>query len=112
MTVETVQVRGDPGLFTLAMMLRLHGLSAQVEQIRQKTTARIGIPEMLRYAKEHGLKPRTQVTDWKGLIGAALPAIAGLRDGGFLIAAKIAEDQLLVQHPQSPRPEILTRSQF
>jgi ATP-binding cassette, subfamily B, bacterial HlyB/CyaB len=112
MTVETVEVQRDPGLFALAMMLRLHGLSAQVAQIRQKKAARIGIPEMLRCAKEHGLTSRTQVTDWKGLIRTALPAIAGLRDGGFLIAAKIAEDQLLVQHPEAPRPEVLTRLQF
>jgi ATP-binding cassette, subfamily B, bacterial HlyB/CyaB len=112
MTVETVEMPGDPGLFALALMLRLHGISAGVEQIRRKCKTLIGIPEMLRCAKEHGLKPRTEVTNWSGLLRTTLPAIAGLRDGGFLIAAKISQDQLLIQHPESPRPEILTRSQF
>jgi ABC-type bacteriocin/lantibiotic exporter with double-glycine peptidase domain len=112
MTVETVEMPGDPGLFALALMLRLHGISAGVEQIRRKSKTLIGIPEMLRCAKEHGLKSRTEVTNWSGLLRTTLPAIAGLRDGGFLIAAKISQDKLLVQHPESPRPEILTRSQF
>jgi ATP-binding cassette, subfamily B, bacterial HlyB/CyaB len=113
MTVETVELQGDPGLFALAMMLRLHGIIARIEQIRRENrTTRVGIPDMLRCAKEHGLEARAEITDWKGLTRTTLPAIAGLRDGSFLVAAKIAHDQLLVQHPQSPRPEILTRSQF
>jgi len=61
----------------------------------------IGIPDMLRCVKEHGLKPRTEVTNWSGLLRTTLPAIAGLRDGGFLIAANISQDQLLIQHPAS-----------
>jgi subfamily B ATP-binding cassette protein HlyB/CyaB len=112
MTVETVEMPRDSGLFALALMLRLLGISAGVEQIRRKSKTSIGIPEMLRCAKEHGLKPRTEVTNWSGLLRTTLPAIAGLRDGSFLIAAKISQDQLLIQHPESPRPEILTRSQF
>jgi len=36
MTVETVEMPGDSGLFALALMLRLHDISAGVEQIRRK----------------------------------------------------------------------------
>jgi ATP-binding cassette, subfamily B, bacterial HlyB/CyaB len=113
MTVETVKMQGDHGLFTLVLMLRLQGISVNVEQIRrQSRAATINIRQMLHVAKKRGLKARAAATNWAGLFSAALPAIAGLRDGGFLIVARLAPDQVLVQHPESPQPEIITRAQF
>ena len=41
-----------------------------------------------------------------------LPAIASLRDGGFLLLAKAADDKVLVQSPQTPRPALMTRAEF
>jgi subfamily B ATP-binding cassette protein HlyB/CyaB len=35
-----------------------------------------------------------------------------LRDGRFLILGKAAEDQVLVQHPSSSKPEAMTRAEF
>ena len=47
---------GDPGLSVLVMLLRLLGIGANIEQIRHRFGGvRIGIPEMLRCAKEFGL---------------------------------------------------------
>jgi subfamily B ATP-binding cassette protein HlyB/CyaB len=40
-----------------------------------------------------------------------LPAIASLRDGGFLVLAKAADDKVLVQAPLS-RPALMMRDQF
>jgi subfamily B ATP-binding cassette protein HlyB/CyaB len=103
----------DSGLAALVLLLRINGIGAELEQIRHRcATATIGINEMLRCAKEFGLKARVSTTNWERLSATPLPGIAALNDGGFLILGKAAEDKVLIQHPSSPRPEALTRQQF
>jgi ATP-binding cassette, subfamily B, bacterial HlyB/CyaB len=111
---ETDQTKSrDPGLAALVMLLRCHGIAADPGQIRHRGgTATIGVTEMLRCAKELGLKARAPTTRWERLASTPLPAIAALRDGGFLILGKVVEDKILIQHPSSPRPEAMTRAQF
>ena len=83
----------DEGLLALVMLLRFHGIGADPEQIRHRFGAcAFGIPEMLRCARELGLKAQSRATTWKRLISTPLPAIVGLRDGGFLVLGKIARD--------------------
>src|SRR5436190_2390409 len=67
---------------------------------------------MLRVAKELGLKARARASSWGRLANTPLPAIAALRDGGFLFLGKVGDDKALVQSPFSPRPELMTREQF
>ena len=95
MPVETDQTQAvDPGLFTLVVLLRHFGIRAGAEQVRQRCgTAMIGIAEMLRCAKELGFKARTRKTKWDRLAGMPLPGIAALRNGGFLLVAKVAAEQ-------------------
>ena len=82
---------GDPGLAALVMLLRLHGVGVEGEQIRhQLGTATIGIQEMLRCAKALGLKARARTTNWNRLTKTPLPGIASLRDGGFLIVGAVS----------------------
>lgn len=103
----------DSGLGALVILLRCHGIGAEAGQIRHRCgTAKIGITEMLRCAKELGLKARARTTNWERLAKTPLPGIAALRDGRFLILGKVAEDKVLVQHPSSSRPEAMTRAQF
>jgi len=103
----------DPGLITLVTLLRFLGIGADPEQIRHRFGASaIGIPEMLRCARELGLKAQSRATTWKRLIGTPLPAIVGLRDGGFLVLGKVGDDKALVQSPLSPKPELMTREEF
>jgi ATP-binding cassette, subfamily B, bacterial HlyB/CyaB len=100
----------DPGLLALVMLLRFHGLGVDPEQIRHRFGAGpIDIPEMLRCAKELGLKARSRVTRWERLVSTPLPGIVTLRDGGFLLLAKVGDDKALVQSPLSPRPTMMTR---
>ena len=104
---------GDPGLAALVMLLRCHGVGVDSAQIRHQCgTATVGITEMLRCAKELGLKARAPATIWERLESTPLPAIAALRGGGFLVLGKVGEDKALIQHPSSPRPEAMTRAQF
>src|SRR5580700_4448827 len=83
----------DPGLAALVTLLHLQGVAADAEQIRHRLGVdKIGAPEILRCAKDLGLKARAHRTDWSRLARMPLPAIAALRDGGFLVVAKAADD--------------------
>ena len=67
----------DQGLAALVMLLRFHGIGADPEQIRHRFGgAPIGVAEMLRCAKELGLKARASRRDWERL---AQDAAAGHR---------------------------------
>jgi ATP-binding cassette, subfamily B, bacterial HlyB/CyaB len=114
MSTETDGARPiDPGLEALVTLLHLQGVAADAEQIRHRLgTDKIGAPEMLRCARDLGLKARVYRTDWLRLARTPLPAIATLRDGGFLVVAKAAEDKVLVQSPLAPRPVLMTRDEL
>jgi len=104
---------GDSGLVALVMLLRFHGVPADSEQIRHELAgAAVGVTEMLRCAKSLGLKVRLQKTSWGRLAKTPLPGIAALKDGGFLILGKVADDddKILVQFPLSPKPQVLSRA--
>src|SRR5712664_4116497 len=114
MSTETDGARPtDPGLDALVTLLQLQGVAADAGQITHRLgTNKIGAPEMLRCAKDLGLKARVYRTDWSRLARTPLPAIAALRDGGFLVVAKVAEDKVLVQSPLAPRPALMTRDEL
>ena len=78
----------------VTILLRCHGVAADPEQIRHRMgAARVGVTEILRCAKEFGLKARAQKTSWSRLAVTPLPGIALLRDGGFLILGKVGRRQ-------------------
>jgi ATP-binding cassette, subfamily B, bacterial HlyB/CyaB len=100
----------DPGLTALVMLLRFHGVGADPAQIRHQTgTATLGTADMIRCAKEFGLKARELKTNWARLAKTPLPAIAVLKDGGFLLLGKVGDDKVVVQSTKTPRPELMTR---
>jgi ATP-binding cassette, subfamily B, bacterial HlyB/CyaB len=103
----------DPGVYVLMSLLALHGISAAPEQIRHRFGgAPIRIPEMLRCAKDFGLRARQRSVKWEHLIRMPLPAIAARRDGGFLLLAKAGDDKILVQAPYSSRPQVMSRAEY
>ena len=103
----------DQGLAALVMLLRFHGVNVEAAQIRhQAGTDAIGAPEMLRLARQLGLKAREVRTRWDRLVRTPLPGIAMLRDGGALIVGKASEDKILVQAPNFPRPRLMTRAEL
>jgi subfamily B ATP-binding cassette protein HlyB/CyaB len=99
--------------YALLLLLRIHNIAADAEQIRHRFGGvPIGIPEMLRCAKDFGLKARERFIAWERLASTPLPAIAARRDGGFLLLGKAGDDKVLVQSPFAARPELMTRAQF
>ncbi|MEH2544100.1 subfamily B ATP-binding cassette protein HlyB/CyaB [Bradyrhizobium sp. AZCC 2262] len=110
-THSEVPGRNDPGLTALVMLLRFHGAGADPAQIRHQCgTAAIGIADMIRCAKEFGLKAREMKTSWPRLATTPLPAIAALKDGGFLLLGKVGDDKVVVQSTKTPRPELMSRA--
>jgi subfamily B ATP-binding cassette protein HlyB/CyaB len=103
----------DQGLFALALLLRVHGVAAEQSQLRHRMgSPKIGVTEMLRCAKDLGLKARAVRTTWKRLARTPLPAIAALKGGGFLLLGYAGTDKVLVQRASMPRPEVLSRAEF
>src|SRR3954463_3623532 len=103
----------DPGLEALATLLQFQGVAADREQIRHRLgVTAIGAPEMIRCARDLGLKVRAHRTSWRRLAGTPLPAIASLRDGSFVVIGKASEDQVLVLSSQTARPSLMTRDEF
>jgi subfamily B ATP-binding cassette protein HlyB/CyaB len=102
----------DPGLEAFVTLLRFQGMAADHDQIRHRLgTNKIGVPEMLRCARDLGLKARILRTKWSRLAGTPLPAIASLRDGGFVVIAKASGDQVMVMSPER-RPTLMSRDEW
>src|SRR5262249_50666681 len=78
----------------------------------QLGTQTIGITEMLRVAKDFGLRARSRVTTWDRLATTPLPAIARFKDGGFAFVAKADAEKILLQLPSMPRPVLMKKEQF
>src|SRR5947209_18511581 len=115
MPVKTDQSRAsDAGLFALVILLRFHGFRVDAAQIRQRFGKKIvGAKQMVRCANDLGLRTRVQVTKWDLLSKLPLPAIAALRDGGFLVLGQVTGDTVLIQHPtSSSQLQTITRAQF
>jgi ATP-binding cassette, subfamily B, bacterial HlyB/CyaB len=103
----------ESGLGALVMLLRFQGIGADAEQIRHRFGGvAIGIAEMLRCAKDLGLKARAFKTNWQRLADTPLPGIAVLKDGGFLVIGRIGDGKIIVQAPSAPRPQLLTEEEF
>src|SRR5262249_15713566 len=105
--------RPDPGLAALVMLLRFHGLSADPEQIRHRFgRGTIGIPGMLRCAKELGLKARSRLTTSEGLVRAPVAVIVVGRDGWLLPRGEVGDGKALVQSPGGARSTMMARAEF
>lgn len=113
MSADNAAPMQDPGLLALLIMMRYQGVAADPEQLRHRLgSGRIGVTDMLRCAKDFGLKARAFDTNWTRLARTAMPALAVLRDGSFLILGKLGDDKILVQTPSEPRPKTLTREEL
>jgi len=102
----------EQGLSVLTAMLRLNGLAIDAGQIRHRFGATIGTSEILLCARDLGLKARVLKTRWDRLAQTPIPAIALLRDGGFLLLGKAGEHALVVQSPLTAHPQMMTRKDF
>lgn len=107
----------ESGLNALLTLLHLQNVPADREQIRHRLgTTTLGAPDIIRCARDLGLKARTCRSDWPRLMKTPLPAIAVLRDGSFMVIAKAGDEagieKVLVQPPHEQRPRLMTRTEL
>ena len=104
----------ESGLAALVLLLRYHEIPCEPDQIRHEIGADVpvGVTEIVRYAKDAGLKVRAGQSTWKRLETLSAPAIGLMADGSFLVIGKAAPEKVIVQRPSSPQPELLTREDF
>ena len=92
----------DPGLEALVTLLHFQGVAADREQIRHRLG---GAPSAHRRCcgapRISGSRPGPSGRPGRRLAGTPLPAIASLRDGGFLVLGKVGDDKVLVQSSQT-----------
>src|SRR4051812_29007196 len=113
MSTQTESNGTDSGLEALVTLLHFQGVAADREQIRHRLgTNKTGASEILRCARDFGLKARACSTKWSRLARTPLPAIASLRDGRFMVIAKASENEVLVQSPDNARPAMMTRTEL
>lgn len=109
------ELPNDPGIIALVMLMRLHGVAADGDQIRHRFAARpVGVAEMVRCGKEFGLRTRVVRTRWARLPHTPLPVIAALRNGSFLLIGQVNADEgkVLVQEPTAARPRVMTQAEL
>lgn len=109
------ELPNDPGIIALVMLMRLHGVAADGDQIRHRFAARpVGVTEMVRCGKEFGLRTRVVRTRWARLPHTPLPVIAALHNGSFLLIGQVNADEgkVLVQEPTAARPRVMTQAEL
>lgn len=105
----------DTGIACLVILLRFFAMPGNAEQIRHQY-AKAGAPldagALVRAARALELKSRIVESQWERLAKTPLPAIAELKNGGFIIIAKVADDAALIQDPNQQGPRQYTRELF
>src|SRR5215467_12083163 len=105
---------GARGLFCLVHLLRFHGIPADINQLRHAHAIgdKIESADIVRIARRAGMKSRVVRPRGERLEALPMPAIVGLKDGGFLLLGKAAADKVLVLEPGNDRPTLWTREAF
>jgi ATP-binding cassette, subfamily B, bacterial HlyB/CyaB len=116
--VKTVEAQSgpaaiEPGAKALAFALQILGVPADPAEITHQSGKReFDETELLRAARRFPVKARAHRSSFERLQKTPLPALAGLKWGGWLVLGRVAEDKVLVLDPQSVRPELLARADF
>ena len=103
----------NSGAASLAFILQLLGLPADAAEILHKSgLSSLGETDILRLAKGFPVKARAINSQIARVATTPFPALAGLKDGGWLVVGKAAEGKVLVQDPRVAEAELLTEEAF
>ena len=114
-TDESKNTHLDTGLRCFVMLMQFLGVSADPEQIRHAyaiDAEGMTIIDMVRAAKELGVKAKTVKVEFKRLFKLKLPAIIRLNSGKFIILAKVEQDKLLILDPIKNSPQAIKQEEF
>jgi subfamily B ATP-binding cassette protein HlyB/CyaB len=103
----------DPGAAALAFILQLLGLPANAaELLHVSGKATLDSGDLLRLARRFPVKARLIATNLERLATTPMPALAQMRDGGWLVVGRIGDGKVLVQDPNAATPEALSAEVF
>lgn len=105
----------DTGLHGLVMLARFHGLSCEPAQLVHELGEggkRFAETEILLAARRLQLKARAVSSRWERLDRTPLPALAQTVDGQWLVLARVDGEQVLIQDPRVPRPQLMSKDDF
>ncbi|MDI6763618.1 MAG: type I secretion system permease/ATPase [Thermodesulfobacteriota bacterium] len=105
----------DTGLMCLVMVAGYHGLSVDPEQLRHSLALGpegMSRMELLRAAKELGLKAKEAEVSFDRLSRLAMPAIAAFDGGRFIVLARTDSDKVLIFDPIEGKPNLLPKDDF
>src|ERR1700751_80864 len=103
----------DPGLEALVTLLQLQGVAADRQQIRHRLgTDKIGAAEIIRCARDMGLKARACRTGWSRLGPPPLAPPPPPAHGVFTVWARAGAERVLVRSPDRGRPVLITEAEF
>jgi ATP-binding cassette, subfamily B, bacterial HlyB/CyaB len=105
----------NDGLVALAIVARYHGLSIDLENLRQRFVGEDGIwppSTLLRAARAIGLKSRMLGIKWTRLADLPLPALAQRSDGRYIIVIRADQSRALIQEPGEGGVRVLPRADF
>lgn len=100
----------DSGLYCFITIARFHGINVDPDQIMHSLAiGSEGMKEtdILRAAKELGLKSKATDIDFEALKKMTLPAIIGTNNGEYIIVAKIEDGKILVLFPGDNAPKVI-----
>ncbi len=104
----------DSGLICLINLFRFHGFACDLAQLRHDIgiTGPVDAVDLVRQARRRGMKSRLETVKPDRLPAMALPAIAVLKNGGFLVLAKAGGGKVLVLEAGGERPIVLEMGDF
>ncbi|QDX79885.1 type I secretion system permease/ATPase [Denitratisoma sp. DHT3] len=105
----------DTGLLGLVMLAHFHGIAADPDQLSHEFKddgKSLDTSRILLAAKKLGLKARLVHVAPDRLVRTPLPALAVDLEGNYLILARADVEQVLIQIPGAPRPEVLSVEGF
>jgi len=115
-TRKIVEEKIDSGLKCLVTAVKLLGIPADYQQIKRAFVVADNVTAdtvtILRAAKELGVKAKKTKTDLNKLSKVALPAIALLKNGEYVVIVKADSQRVLIFDPRKARPLTLTHENF
>ena len=103
----------DTGLVALVLTARILGIPADAQQIQhQLGGAKMGVPEMVRAAKQLELKARAVASTWERFLKLTPPCIALFHDGSFVPVGMITDKDIFIQDPVANKPRAMPHAEF
>lgn len=108
---KRIEVQQDAGIQCLLTVAAYYGIPADAENIKHEYALEnksASTQDILRVSKGIGLKSKEINVNVYSLNKITLPAIISLKDGTYIIIARIQEKRALVLYPFERAPQVLT----